>query len=191
MDLRRVLSENDRSRPLHDDEFERLVERLGIGATTLIDLEPHDKRRNTRARQRVLLVAAATALVVGLAAMSIRQDSQAIDAADPSPTILPPPSCPVEVDAVVDALDRWGGVELWVWGDETDPDLGAAIVEALEVLGISQEAETLRSELELGLQTGGGSDRDRRERVVVASLDTLKREVKSRGLACDLDGAGL
>ncbi len=219
-DLSQLLRSADRPRALTDAERHRLLERLAVtnapvptrGPEAILELQPTDPtpRVSRRFGSSLMLAgscAAAIAVVLVVVVISVREPierepvrpvTEVANPTLPSPDDVTSAFCVEHVDAIADALERWRGIENWVWARGT-PDLGQMVDEALESatgldnMLLSARAATaldrLRSDLP-DVDASAFSDRDSVAPTIAAidaALDTLTSIAGDLTPPCDLE----
>ena len=174
----------DRPRVLTADERSRLRRRIGIdqpdaGQPPLLKLAEVTPAASGPRRSKMLLVAAAGALLLVLALALWRPESSTETAATG-----PIDACVLHLPAATAALERWGGLEPWLLSDNGEPDVGSRVVDLLDSLAevdtdpaIASAATQLRAALAAAPEGASMAERlaleERRSTTVRESLDLI------------------
>lgn len=218
-EIERLLQTADRPRTLTDDEVGRLERRLELSdrdqarrsmaealpLSTVATVETQQERVRRSGWTRAWIGACAATivaiLIVSLATLARPPAPTPVHAPNQTPSFAPSVWCVARVEPVINALQRWRGVENWAWATDGIPDLGALVETALLELTAATDhraadrANTAASELRAQLDVAADSAdlRDaahRRLSAMNSALDTLSTLGPPADPACPFDTLG-
>lgn len=208
-ELRRLLGSADRPRGLRDDELARIRNKVeGLAASSPTSPPDHlhvaghaaePQRSSISLGARVLVVAAAAAVVIGFLVLSGGENTNELQlAGDPEALVQTPleQTCTREIARLGAGIDAWDGVANWALTQTGQPALDTLASDALLALarieGLEAEAAAALGALDQELAALGelpaAQSRAARTEAVTAAATTIVELVQGHpmGAGCDL-----